>query len=62
MRFSEAWALHHGEEAKLTHLDVYREPQDEEEMSITQQGRQCPQDDIIRIRYLDDQSQQPQYT
>jgi|TARA_Y100000310_G_scaffold326284_1_gene390995 hypothetical protein len=61
MRFSEAWALHRGESGKLTHLDVYREPQDEA-MSITQQGRQCPHEDIIRVRYLDDQSQQPQYT
>ena len=62
MRFSEAWALHTGEEAQLTHLDVYREPQDDEmSMSITEQGRQCPQDAITRIRYLNDNSQ-PQYT
>tara|TARA_R100000306_G_scaffold57839_1_gene56074 strand:- start:406 stop:591 length:186 start_codon:yes stop_codon:yes gene_type:complete len=61
MRFSEAWALHRGEDGKLTHLDVYRGPQDAE-MSITEQGRQCPHEDIIRVKYLDDNSQQPQYT
>jgi hypothetical protein len=50
-------ALRAGEDARFTRLDIPREPR--KDLSITEQGRQCPQEDIIRVRYLDDHTDRP---
>jgi len=52
MRCSEAIALAHGSTGPFTRIEVTKEVR--KDLSITQQGREMPSEDITRIRYLND--------
>ena len=55
MRWTEAWALSQGHPGPYYRLIVNREVR--KDLSITQQGRQAPSEDVMRIRYLDDHTE-----
>lgn len=55
LRWSEAQALAQGHSGPYYRLEVSKEVR--KDLSITQQGREAPGEDIVRVRYIDDHTE-----